>query len=341
MSKRGEKSLTVNENHGKPKALMVSVSSNPVGASDSLAFGDGLESIGFEVEQVLLKDLDKVADSYDFSSYDFIGMFPSFNAMFVSGGTRRTTVQRMIQESNPGAFHLIVCDVALAFDPYMWNKGDVASKDKVNVFMERPITVLGSFSNSFYDDADAMKLKDRKWMNKVHPDSEFITLEWLFFHKDRATRKIQKLSSETGEYTGSPIDRFYYGIERPRIAKSLRGMGMGESPYDAIFGKIGKKLPEIRNLMEKPKNRLDKAESPSIWVPMAKSANTLLLPYEKIKGEHQATLRLLEYAFLANNVESDPQINSEILRYLQRDAWDEKFESVSRELESHVDSYLS
>lgn len=319
------------------KALVVSMHNNQMERSDAEALSDGLRKADIETTHFCLKDLDKEIDSFPIEEMDFIALWAPFNSVFISTGTAKDTLKKVYNRSRDGVIALIVCDIRQQFAPYLWNKGENSKEDRENVFALKPVTVIGSFNDTILDDPDALKRVSDLWLRKLHPESSFKPMEWLLFHYWSLPQYLEEVS-KSSPATDFEINRFYYGLDKTKVAKSLKAMNLGEDPRDAIFGTMGKLFPEVKNLRpEKVEGRKSK-NAPELWIPLARDCNELLLPFEPIKGDHQVTKRFLEYACLnPDRITVDTSLNPSLLKYLQKDIWKSRAKSVSEEFRKHIE----
>lgn len=324
------------------KALVLPLHSNQIELHDAVCLKDGLEKGGFEVDVVPLKQLDSVVDSLPISSYDFIGIWPSHSAMFVSGGHHKDSMLKVTRGAKEGALYVIACDVKHPFTPFMWNKGENASEDKVDIFKDLPVTVFGSFSKDILKDEKAMERANFLWMRKLSSESEFIPLEWNLFHIGKSYEMLKDFADNGVPYEGPQINRFYYGLQKPKIAKSLRLMGMGTDPGDATFGGISTCFKNVTALCQKPTKRGMDFGTPRYFMPIARKSDILLFPYEPIKGDYQVTKRLVEYAAIGHkNVQFDDRISDYIKNFTDLSYWRKRSDEVSQEISDIVDSKIS
>lgn len=325
------------------KAMIIYLTSNEVELKDSEAIATGFQKIGYETEVYRIHDISK-DDLYkekDWGSYSFVGFFPDLNGLWHSNKNRKACMKHIFENSRDEALSFIVCDTTFNIDVHMWDKGE-DSKDKEKVFCYKPLKVIGSFSKSILESESGMKLINQRYMNKLHPDSKFIPLEWLAFHiydlPQEMKRKIE-LSEELKDTVypdGVPeVNGFYYGFRKPKIAKELKLMGLGDSPKDGVFGEIGRfftgdEYPDIQRFGQNIKQR-----QPEYWIPLAQNAKKLYVPYDPVKGDFQFTKRFLEVALLKEDpseIEASPKIAEEIREYLAVDKWESKAKEVEQEL---------
>lgn len=334
---------TVLPDTSKKRALIINFQTNQVEVSDCEAFSSGLREAGFSVERYSVTQLagrTQKIKTLPIEEYSFIGFTPSFNGMFHTKGGRKDAVLEIIKRAKPGALSLIVCDTTLAIDPHMWNDSE-GSSTKVNILKEAPFKIIGSFSDSILSDKEAMEKVQKMWLNKSHDDSEFLPLEWLAFHIDSLecslkgylSEGLNLLDSGLQSYTTEDAERlegFYYGVSKPKVAASLKDMGLGINQMDSVFGTISKNFPELKNYDNAKDNR---GRTPTAWAPLVHYAKEVYLPNDPVKGNHQFTKRFLEYAILCpDRVKIDKNINPKLLMYLDKENWTAKSKEVSSKL---------
>lgn len=312
------------------KAAIVHLQGNELERKDALIWKKTLEEAGKEVDVTRLLDLGK-EDSYlsvNWSSYDLIGIFPNFNALFQSAKNHRKVMKHIAQNSKPGALALILCDIALNIDPFMWDKEET-SKEKENAYAYQPMKVLASFSEKFLEDSKAMDIANKRWMKKLHPGSSFHSLEWLSFYSssiedEMESKIISAIDSQESIYpNGIPdVNGFYYGLDKSQIAKNLKEEGFGTSEGDTVLGKIGKRFKKEDYPLLSYYGADAKTSTPDHWIPLAQNAKKLYVPYEPFKGDYQFTKRFLE-AELTNPEASyySSKISPDLLKYRKISEW--------------------
>lgn len=291
----------------KPRALVISPTSNveKFDYRDAEVVALGLKRAGYAVHFANLRDLIAGSASLDFASFDIIDYPAPFNALWRSSTANYDFFTRLHTEAKEGALTLHFCDITFPLDPHIWDPKVGRSETRINLMKERPVRIIGSFADAILHDEAAMALIHSKLLSKVHPDSRFVPVEWNTFNFAMEEQRggLGGPAPESRRKHGG-IDRFYYGIEKPKLVPSLKRLGLGESSEDAVFGRIGKRFPEVRNLAP---NRASEGES--YWLPHALSAKRVLLPFEPVKGEYQVTLRFLEaLRFYPDTAVTDPLV---------------------------------
>lgn len=303
------------------KALVFTTKKNleAVVSTDTRVVAYGLERAGYQVDVRELSYLRDNVDSVPFEDYDIISYSVPDNALYSSTAKNYYFYTEMAKRAKPYAICLFQCDITFGMDPFIWDPEAGRAETRFNYLKDKPVRIIASFLDSILDDPVAMELIEKKYMSKLHPDSKFIPLEWTSFHYDvmvearggSAGSDIANLPArysdlELAPTEDLPISKFYYGIKKPKIGRRLKELGFGNDPEDAIFGKIGDVLPTVRNFL---KNKKD--VSREFWLPYARSAEQVFIPYEPIKGDYQITLRQLEaLEFYPETVVIDPKINS-------------------------------
>jgi len=303
------------------KALVFTTKKNleALASMDTRVVAYGLERAGYDVDLRELGELREDVDAVPFEDYDIITYAIPDNALYASTTKNYHFYKEMARRAKPYAICLFQCDITFALDPFIWDPAIGRAETRFNYLKDKPVRVIASFSDSILDDPSAMALMESKYMRKLHPDSRFIPVEWLSFNYDMM---VESRGGAAGSDIGDlplrysnleavpaeelPVGKFYYGIKKPKIAKRLKELGLGQSPQDAVFGKVGENLPDVRNFLKDKKN-----VGREFWLPYAQAAEEVFLPYEPIKGDHQITLRHLEaLEFYPEGTSIDPKMES-------------------------------
>lgn len=271
-----------------PTALVISHSprSESVSFKNAASLAIGLSQAGYSLTFAMESDLRAAPKSLAYGDFDLICYQAPDNGLHRSSAAHLRLYTHLHREAKDNAVAIFYCDVALQFQPTMWDNKIGKEETKRNFMAERPVRILGSFSHDILDDQKAMGLIHRKVMSKVHPDSTFLPVEWLAFN--------HALAEGWGEFANAAqsmpktIDRFYYGLDKRKLVPSLERMGLGQSERDAVVGSIARAFPKVRNLGDSDKG----GRHP--WLEHAQAAKSVLIPYEPLKGDYQLTLRLLE-----------------------------------------------
>lgn len=303
------------------KALVFTAKKNldALASVDTRVVAYGLERAGYEVDLRELRDLRENVDAVPFEDYDIISYAIPDNALYASTTKNYYFYREMARRAKPYAICLFQCDITFALDPFIWDPAIGRAETRHNYLQEKPVRVIASFTDSILDDPSAMELMEQKYMRKLHPDSVLVPLEWLSFNYDMMLesrggklgtdiRELAPRYSDLSEPLADdlPVGKFYYGIKKPKIAKRLKELGLGDDPRDAVFGKVGENLPGVRNFLRNKKD-----VSREFWLPYAQAAEEVFLPYEPIKGDYQITLRHLEaLEFYPESASIDPKMES-------------------------------
>lgn len=303
------------------KALVFTTKKNldALASMDTRVVAYGLERAGYQVDLKELGELRENVDAVPFEDYDVISYAIPDNALYASTAKNYHFYKEMVKRAKPYAICLFQCDITFALDPFIWDPTQGRAETRFNYLKEKPVRVIASFSDSILEDPIAMELMNKKYMSKLHPDSKLVPVEWLSFNydmmvKSRGGEPGSNIADLPARYTELPdvsaevlpIGKFYYGIKKPKIARRLKELGLGENPNDAVFGKVGENLPNVRNFLT---NKKDVGRE--FWLPYVRAAQEVILPYEPIKGDHQITLRYLEaLEFYPNTVFDDPKTAS-------------------------------
>lgn len=308
------------------KALIFSLTHNYIALSDRDAIASGFERAGYEVTKTTLKDLGKAIHETPVEDYDIILFPPSFSAIFVSSGEHKTVFKELDRRARQNAMGLYMNDISLQIDPYVWDKSE-GSGGKINFLDMRPMTVYGSFDDSFLYNDEAMGRVQTRYLSKMHNQSRFVALEWNILQHytfDPTVPETEVLPDFDDRL--DPIRYFYYGADKKMVRESLSQMGFGDDPSDAVSGNAAKGFPNLTNLT--PAKR--KHRTRGNWIKAAQKAEGVLVPYEPIKGEHQVTLRLMEaLSFYPNNAVYDRRISPRIRRFAEdEDLWSQEAAGV-------------
>lgn len=288
----------------KPKALVISPSADEahVGFGDAKSVAIGFKRAGYAVDFVSQKELTSGETEIAIGSYSLICYEPPRNALHFSTPSNFEFFTKLHREARDGALTLHYCDLSFPLDPNIWNPKMGRDKSKINLMAGRPVRIMGSFSSDILRDAQAMDLIRKRVLTKMHPDSSFVPLEWNTLNYARV--------AEDGGFQDTPrvqhlqYDNFYYGLDKRKLVPSLKRLGLGGSVNDAVLGSISKAFPGVKNVQQHGGSG---GREP--WLPHALLARRILIPYERIKGDYQATLRFLEaLMFYPDRAVLDPQI---------------------------------
>jgi hypothetical protein len=309
---------------------------------DQKALYSGLSHLqNMHVEQVELKDLDHDVKSYPIEDYDTI-VLPWFgSALYASFGTVRDTLQYVFDHARPYAICIPYAEITFGIDPNVWNEGDLSSKSPV--YASKPVCVIGAFDKGILGDKNAMERITKNFMRKIHNESIFTTCPWESFFSYFLPDELHDVGFtcpvQPDLFHPAPprVHRFYYGANKPSLVESLKSMGLGEDPDDAVFGNIKKALPDVRDLsLSVKKNTWNHANT---WAWFARNADELLVPYEPVKGDWLLTKRFIEAEALASDhVSYDHRINPTLIEAAKRgtDYADEILEDLATILEGRT-----
>lgn len=322
------------------RALIINIQNNEVEIGDCEAICIALRKAGFQAERKSLNEMGVEGSDNHFSKipveeYSVVGFMSSFSALMASRKNSRTVFENIVERAQPESLTLFVSDTTLPLDPNMWNTTE-GHKFKKNVYALKPMKVIGSFSEGILDDESAMRRAHSVWLKKLHPNSEFIPVEWLSAHIDMVENKItsslSKAESMVDEIypSGVPeVKNFYYGIKKPKVAKRLREMGILDDERNAVFGTISQVLKGVRSF----DTGSSKKRGPEYWAPIATRAEGIYIPYDPVKGDYQFTPRFIESHYLnPNGLIIDPLISDEIAAFTNPEIWREKLDEVSEKL---------
>lgn len=315
------------------KALLTISTSNAVGIEDMQALEALLRRANFQVDEIieLRKLVSQGPVKRAIEDYDLIAFGVPYAALHMSGASNLSGMKDLIMRAKEGALALVTSDTSFTMNPKMWD-GPNSNPHKENPYLLRPFKVLGSFQEEILSDPEAIARINFIWMRFLHPKSEFIPLEWQSGMIDFLPERIvndSKYINGLFNPESRKIDKFYYGISKPKLFKSLRGLGLGKNSDDAVYGSIAKNFPNVVDLSPpkgSPNNR-------SLWTPLVVQAQQNLLPYDPVKSQYQFTKRFLELALLnPSSVVPDPRIKEELLEYLKIEPWHTTAARVSKQL---------
>lgn len=275
------------------KVLLVTFKGNENDAAlrDLRVVGEGFQRAGADVRVATSKELYGELETLDIEGFDLIVFVHYAVSLHISTTVNYAVAKAIYERAQDGALAMLYCDVTFKLDTKIWDPAAEGGwrASKLDYLSGRPIKIIASFSDGLIEDPKAMEYVNRKIISRAHPDTSFHTIQWLTLHYGAKrlddAANVENYSSPTKL---APINKFYYGHKKPLVAKSLKAMGIGNHPDDAIFGGIGKFLPNVKNMWEKG------ARDEVHWGPYAKTAESVMLPYEPIKGDYQVTLRFME-----------------------------------------------
>lgn len=313
------------------KVLLVSTRALPV---DGLGWGD-LESVylgfinaGFNAAIKSVAELYITANSDDYSVYDLIVFIAPGSSLYISNEKSYFVFNKIYREAKHIA--MIYSDITFPVDVKIWNP-KVGRKETVcDLFASRPVTVLASFSQDIVNSETALSLLKSKVTSRLHQESRVVFLEWLLFSELLFNFKGAASVTDLTSPLDCELNLFYYGIAKNKLKNSLLKLGLGNTPSDAVFGKVSKMFPDVRKL-DNGKN-----VEREFWVPYTKVAKHTLFPYEPVKGDFQVTPRALEAnAYYKHNVLVDDSVSEYIKKFIyDRNEWHKGVERVKSELAS-------
>lgn len=299
--------------------LIFTFLSNNTEYADSRAIGFALEKAGVRVSYAALKTVEESHPLIQgVASYTAVLIPVQVAALHNSTPRKYAVLKKVFTEAK--RLVCFSCDTTMRLDPHSWIPGE-SRETRLNLYNLQPIHYAACFRDEIQDDEEAVGKLENLWLRKSHPESSLNYVEWTAFHVDRFPlflREIKgKLPVDKSLHHGEPINRFYYGAWKPKVAKSLKECGFGEEG-DAVFGSIAKGFPELPNLRP---NRVKDADY--LWLTILDSAERVMIPYEPLKGDYQMTLRMMESLLLyGGKAEIDPHFNSALLPFFTSlDAW--------------------
>lgn len=280
------------------------------------------------VDTDLAAFLHLVADEWEPTAYDPATMKPTdageYDAVLLSHAVKLNGRQmgQLVDAARPGRIFMHACDIQFT--------------DRAPAGANRqPLTLIASLAPSIAGTPEGDALA-AKWLKPLHPDSRIVYSEFLVGLVHTIGPDLEAAAQQVTDGTAVDVRAFYWGIQRPGVVESLRRLGLGDDPRDAVFGAIRRAFPSVRNLTREPKY------DTATWAPFAAHAEQVLLPYEPVKSEYQITRRLLECAYLApGHTVIDPRLSGHVQRFLDPAEWHTYAKEVSAELLSILDEGLA
>ena len=315
------------------KALWLRLNGTELAGRDIGALASGFQKSGYDTDIVILskKDALERVKGMPIEEYSAIFLPFVFVSKFDSGGTVASAFKNVLDRASKGSISGMFVDTTFPLDPYLWDEKD--SGNKINIWNQTPVKILASFQKEITLDDKAMKVLNQRILKKIHPESQFIPLEWTIFHKDTvssAMEESKKVFKKEKIRLPRKIERFYYGAQKKKLVSSLKLLGLGTSKDDKVFGRIGDFFPTVENITPVSQSR----KMSHLWVPYAERAEKNLYPYEEVKGDYQFTLRNLELSLLCDEeqIVCDPRVSDYVQQFFHKDAWENKETEVLKQL---------
>ena len=312
------------------KAMILRFRKNFLDIEFSKALMYGLNQAGYEVEDYFANDVGEEIDNFDVESYDLILFSPIYNSLWNSGTHYNAyMMEEIMRRSKPYTVAMFVCDLQLASQVKLWDKGENHVTHKRNVLDSKPIYVFGSIEEAVLNEEKGEELVNRLWMRGLHPDSKLIFIEWLSLLYHTYPKTVDEDIKMPDLQDGEKIRNFYYGVKRPHISKSLDDLGLN-SEEDLIYGANAIANDKVRII---DFNRRKYKDSLT-WIKLANRADKILIPYEPIKSDYQLSLRFLEaMRFYKDKALVDNRVNSEYPKYIHDEQmWINKSNEVIEQL---------
>lgn len=240
------------------------------------------------------------------------------HAVTLSGSQMST----LVDATKPGRLFMHACDIQFT------DRAPAGANRK-------PLTLIASLAPAITDTPEGDRLA-KAWLKPLHPDSRVVFSEFLVGLVHTIAPEIEAAAKKARDAAAPEIHSFYWGIKRPGVVQSLKALGLGKHPDDAVFGAIRSSFSRVRNLTREPKYDID------TWAPLAVHADKVLLPYEPVKSEYQITRRLLECAILApDTTVADERLSEHVQQFLDPSEWVAYAEQVSAELLAILDEGLT
>lgn len=310
------------------KILVAWNSPDRIEQRDVTSLSKSLEDAGHTVTLIRRSHMYKKYDELDIDSYDLILMKPWFNAMFGSGGNMVGLKERL--KNFKGKIGIIYCDIKMKFSPFILDRHEDGSYDKINFFDGLDAYLIYSLHESILDDSESLsKIKERT--SDFNLPIKFI--EWNFC----TISVFDELYNSVDHDQEMIYDKIYFGQFKKHVYNSLRMMDFG-SCNDIAIGGIAHKFPNCIQVYEKDSKgkQSGKAIPFEDYVPRAKY---VLIPYEPIKSLYQVTLRFVESIALMNNkakIVFDPRVSEYLRSFTTRESLERKSKEVIKELENLV-----
>lgn len=307
------------------KILIAWNSPDRIEQRDVTSLAKSLENAGNTVTLIRRSHMFKRYDELDIDSYDLILMKPWFNAMFGSGGNMLGLKERL--KSFKGKIGIIYCDIKMKFSPFILDRHEDGTYDKIKFFDGLDAFLVYSLHESILNDPESLaKIKERT--SDFNLPIKFI--EWNFC----TVSLFDDLYNSVDHDQEIVYDKIYFGQFKRGVYDSLRTMDFG-ARNDVVIGGIAHKFPEAHQIYEKDKKgkQSGKAIPFEEYVPMSKY---VLIPYEPIKSEYQVTLRFVESMALMNsNAELvfDPRVSDYLKSFTTRESLERKSKEVVKQLE--------
>ena len=114
------------------KILIVWSSLDRIEQRDVTSLAKSLENAGNTVTLIRRSHMFKKYDELNIDSYDLILMKPWFNAMFGSGGNMIGLKERL--KNFKGKIGIIYCDIKMKFSPFILDRHEDGTYNKINFF---------------------------------------------------------------------------------------------------------------------------------------------------------------------------------------------------------------
>lgn len=310
------------------KILVAWNSPDRIEQRDVTSLSKSLEDAGNTVTLIRRSHMFKKYDELDIDSYDLILMKPWFNAMFGSGGNMVGLKERL--KNFKGKIGVIYCDIKMKFSPFILDRHEDGTYDKINFFDGLDACLVYSLHESIKNDSESLtKIKERT--SDFNLPIKFI--EWNFC----TISVFDELYNSVDHDQYIIYSKVYFGQYKKGVYDSLRTMEFGNR-NDVVIGGIAHKFPEANQVYDKDNkgNQSGKAIPFEEYVPKAKY---VLIPYEPIKSEYQVTLRFVESIALMNkNAELvfDPRVSEYLRSFTTRESLEQKSKEVVKQLEGLV-----
>lgn len=273
-----------------------------------------------------------IADEWDTEHYQpgMLDQVPDFDAVMLSltSGVSSTELAQIMRAAKPGRVFVKQVDIQYG-----------SSLDQA--FRTVPVTAIATLHPSIEGTPADAELRKR-WMGQLHPDSRLVYSEFLagLVHTIGPDIEAAAARAKAKPAPDPAVRAFYWGIRRKGVVQSLKALGFGKDPRDAVFGTVAAQFRSVRDV-SRGLTRDEKFAMDS-WAYYAAHAERVLLPYEPIKSEYQITRRLLECAHLAGErTVTDPRLSEHVMRFLDPAEWVTYAKQVSGELTEILDEGLA
>lgn len=307
------------------RILSIVTSENGYNIYDHDCYKGLLEYCGYEVDQIVLKDLAKTYKTMDISKYDNVILEPLMNDLWYIKYNPVEMFTFIFKTIGRGI--LFISDITYPLAHKMYDEGK--EDNRINIWGLVPFDVFPAFYKDIENDEEAMKVITSKWLRHLHPESKIHFLNWENYYVKMKDTYLKYRSKSIGlDLDTNKYSNFYYGLEKHKLVESLVSLGLGEKENDLLIGPIAK--------TEKIKNQIVRYPKERNYLDYLEKVDYVLMPYEKIKGDYQVTTRMVECLwFYSDKVKVDERIDSRLKEHLfSEEIWLKELEEVKNEIKN-------